>query len=156
MQATFKLVKLEPWHLASIEIQEHQKYFEARCKNPAYRVALAKDGGGITGILDHGPDVPPTIVGIAGIMPYEEGVGYGWSVLSKHFPKYAFRITKLIKEYCKEQLAENYHRIEIQAQDDFLPATRWAEMLGFEFESVRKQASPFRDDMRVYVMLRED
>ena len=155
MQATFKLVKLEPWHLASIEVQDHQKYFEVKCKDPAYRVALAKEGG-ITGLLDNGPDVPPTIVGIAGIMTYEEGVGMGWSVLSKHFPKYARRITRLVKEHCKEQLQTTYHRIEIQTQDDFAPANRWAEMLGFEFEAIRKQASPHRKDMRVYTMLRED
>lgn len=155
MQATFKLVKLEPWHLASIEIQEHQKYFEAKCKIPAYRVALAKEGG-LTGIVENGPDQPPTIVGIAGIMQYEEGVGYGWSVLSKHFPKHALSATRMVREYCDEQLREKYHRIEIQTQDDFAPANRWAEMLGFKLESIRKQGSPFRQDMRVYVRLRED
>ena len=154
MQTTFKLVKLEPWHLKAIDIQEKQKYFEAKCNDAQFRVALAQQGG-VTGLLDFGPNAAPKIVGIAGIIPYEEGVGMGWSVLSTEFPKYALRCTREIKRYCAEKLRTTFHRIEIQTDAQFQQANRWAEMLGFEFESVRKQGSPFRQDMNVYVMLRE-
>lgn len=155
MQPTFKLVPLEPWHLTAIDIQEKQRYFSAKCADPAFRVALAQ-AGGVTGLVDYSEGKAPLIVGIAGILPYEDGVGMGWSVLSTSFPKYATRATREIKRYCKEKLATTYHRIEIQTDADFEQANRWAKMLGFEFESVRRQGSPYRQDMNVYVMIREE
>lgn len=151
----FKLVKLEPWHLAEIDIQPRQKYFEEKCQDPAYRVALA-EAGGVTAIVDNGAGQAPTIVGIAGIMEYDKGVGMAWAVLSTHFPKYAVQATREVRRYCAEQLATNYHRIEMQADTTFPQACRWALMLGFEFESVRKQGSAFRHDMNVYIKLREE
>lgn len=154
MQPTFKISKLEAWHLASIDIQEHQKYFAEKCKDAQFRVALAMTGG-VTGYLDFGEEQPPKIIAIAGIIPYEEGVGMGWSVLSKNFPSYATRCTREIKRYCAEQLKSKYHRIEIQTETAFKPANRWAEMLGFKFESIRRQGGPFRQDMSVYTMIRE-
>lgn len=155
MQPTFKITNLEAWHLAAIDIQEHQKHFAKKCEDARYRVALAQQGG-VTGYLDYGEGKPPVIVGIAGIIPYEDGVGMGWSLLSKSFPKYATRCTREIKRYCAEKLKTTFHRIEIQTDAEFAPANRWAEMLGFKLESVRKQASAYRRDLRVYVMLRED
>lgn len=149
MQQTFRITTLAPYHLADIAIQEHQEYFAIQCKDPSFRVAVAQNGG-FAGVIEETGEV----IGIAGITPYGEGVGIGWAVLSKNFRKYAVRITRAISAYLDEAIKEKYHRIEVHTDTTFPEASRWAEMLGLEFESVRKQASPYRQDMRVYVKLR--
>lgn len=155
MQPTFKIVPLEAWHLAEIDLQDEQKYFEAKCQDVNFRVAIAREGGE-TAILDYGEGKAPVILGCAGVMRTVDGVGIAWSVLSKYIGKYMTRSTRYIKKYLQEKLATEFHRIEMCANDEFKAACRWAEMLGFEYESTKRQATEYRQDVRVYVMIREE
>lgn len=150
----FKKVKLEPWHLSMIDLQEQQMSFAIQASDPAFRVAIAQQGG-YTGLLDFGEDKAPVVVGCCGVAKTDEGVGIAWAVLSKTFPKYALNFTREIKKYLQEQMETNYHRIEANVNAEFPQAKRWVEMLGFEYEFTKKQANAYRQDVHEYVMLRE-
>lgn len=154
MQPTFNVVKLEPWHLSMIDLQDKQQYFATKAADPAFRIAVANQGG-YAGLLDFGPDKAPVVTGCCGIAPIDTGVGIAWAVLSKSFPRYAVRYTRFIKNYLQEQLATDFHRIEAEVNVSFLEAKRWVEMLGFEYEFTKRQADAYRQDVMVYAMIRE-
>lgn len=145
------IVPLQAEHLLHIDLQEKQKHVAERCKLKEYREALANQLSWVA-IADG------KIIAIAGIVSYEDGVGIGWALLSKHFKKYAVRITRAIKKYLYNlvNIEKRYHRIEIHVDTTFKEAVRWAPLLGLEYESTRKKASPYRQDMQVYVILEEE
>lgn len=146
-----EIVPLQAEHLAHIDIQEKQRYFKEECTSAEYREAIAKQGGWV--LIADG-----RIIAIAGIVPTDKGVGIGWAVLSTHFKKYALRVTRAIRKYLDKVVnkEKTYHRVEVHVDTTFKEAVRWAKLLGLTYESTRKKATAYRQDMQVYVILEKE
>lgn len=154
MADEIRMVPIEAWHLAEIDMQEMQSYAAELCKDPRYRVMVAQ-AGGVTMLIDHGKDKKPTIICCCGIIKIDKGLGVTYAYLSKVFPKYAVRVTRAVKKYLEDALAHDFHRIETQADVNFPESNRWNKMLGFKYEYTKKQATAYRQDVNTYAMIRE-
>ena len=153
--ADVKVVPLEGWHLAEIELQPMQAYAATKCEDPRFRATLANNTDGYTMLVDNGEGEKPTIIAVCGVITEDTGLGSAYAFISKHFRKYSLRLTRGIKKFLEEKLATKYHRIESVACVEFEEALRWHHILGFKLESIKKQATVYRQDVALYAMIRE-
>lgn len=120
------IVPFIPAHLEGFQEQEWQKDFAGLFKNAAYVDMLAREGGGISGIVDG------RAMAIAGVMPLYEHIGLAWALIDKRAGPYMLPITRAVRADLEERF---YPRIEIHVLRGFEQAHRWAKMLGFVNET---------------------
>lgn len=152
MSMIFKMEPLQRWHFDYLELQPQQKYLEDYCKSHPDYLDKVVACGGTAGVLYGEGD--PICVGMAGFVEQEEGVATGWAIISTKFPKYALRATRAIRSAIDEAIQTKYHRIQMEADVTFPEACRWAEMLGFNYESTKHQGNSLRHDVAVYAITR--
>jgi hypothetical protein len=90
------------------------------------------------------------VVGIIGGSIISKGVWEGWFYLGKKGSKYAKSLVRTCRHFSDLVVEHDVHRLQIAVLDEY---KKWAESLGFQFESVVKNYHRNLDHT-MYVKLR--
>ena len=140
------VIPYKPEHLLSIELQEAQEFMYDYI-TPEYATGLARASDAYTTINDNGD-----ILFCGGLAEYWNGRAMMWSFLSRHLNPRLF--VKLHKKVLKYLAMQDYHRIEVSIAEEHAEGIKWAELLGFERESLMKKYTPDAQNSFMYVRLK--
>lgn len=89
---------------------------------------------------------------IIGAQPYWQGRSTIWSLIGnvESWPKFHKQAVKTINDYVK---THNVLRLELTTEAGFIESERWAEMLGFKFESLMPKFGVDGRDHKMWVVL---
>ncbi len=92
------------------------------------------------------------VLGCAGITHLWPGVGEAWSMFSSEIRTKPFFLHRAVKNGL-DNLGTlfGYHRIELFVAAEFEVGQRWARVLGFELEGIRRKYTPDKKDIVVFV-----
>jgi RimJ/RimL family protein N-acetyltransferase len=94
------------------------------------------------------------VIGCAGIKPMWRGVGTAWTMLSPNLRKHPFFLHRAVKRHLERlAISRGMHRVEMVVMNQFEVGKRWAKSLGFASEGVRKQYTPDKQDIEMFVRL---
>lgn len=130
-----------PEHAAAIELQAMQ----------------AGERGEGWGFAGNGPawtvrDSVGRIIACMGFVKADPGYAIAWALLAEGKRNALVEMTRRTRAVLD---GSGWRRVELHTRADFEPAMRWAELLGFSVESVRRKAAPDGGDMLVWVRLGE-
>ncbi len=77
--------------------------------------------------------------GCAGVQELEPHRGRAWALIHERIGQRFFQFHKAVMSFLDEC---KYQRVELATQDGFIPAERWAEMLGFRWEGCMEKYFP--------------
>lgn len=131
-----------PEHAAAIELQamqagERGEGCDYAAGGPAWTV---RDGNG-------------RIIGCLGFIKVAPSYAVAWALLAENKRNSLVALTRVARRVIE---GAGWRRIELHTRADFEAAMIWAEMLGFEIESVKRKAATDGGDVLVWVRLRED
>lgn len=132
------VIPFEASHIARMDIQPGQRVLISHLPL-AYIEQLPKAGPALTA-EDQG-----RILACAGIAHQGYGVGILWACVASGTHSYFIRLDRCVRRFLE---IPRLRRIE--ATTDFEPGCRWLELLGFEFEGVKKKYGPDGKDHRAY------
>lgn len=145
----FELERIRPEHFDEIKGQESQIYFSnLLLKHPEYKEMICKQSIGRAGRLDG------DIIAICGITCVTEYLGEGWAYFSKDLPKGLIKVIKAIKKFINSQ--KQFRRIQCTVDVHNTQAIRFAEVLGFKFESILKSYGPDGHDHAMFTIIRRN
>lgn len=90
------------------------------------------------------------VIGCAGVIEFWPGRSQAWALLSDTFPVYLRDVHRAVKLFMKSY---EVARLECVVDPRNDKALRWAEHLGFSFESVMKRYTPNGDTQIMMVRL---
>lgn len=135
------MVPFEPWHLTWLALQPSQLALSSTL-TVAHGLALQQSGPAYTAMA--GMDV----IGCAGVVEFWTGRAQVWALLSEQFPCYALAMHRAVKTFLRSyQVA----RLECVVDPRLPKAVRWAEHLGFTFESVMMRYTPSGESQHMMV-----
>ena len=140
----FAVVPYEAWHLRTIALQPHQEHLGAFLESSGFAERLQLAGPCWTALVDGAP------VACAGFEEHWNGRSGAWAVLSDRAGKHMVALTRAVRLALLNHSAE---RIETTVLEGFEEGVRWAKVLGFEDEGVRKRYHQGRDH-RAFVLLK--
>lgn len=80
------------------------------------------------------------------------GVCTAWMVTGEGFEAQARYVLPMQRQLCRSMYeALNVHRMQLEVDKARRDAMRWAESLGFEYETVLKRAGPYAEDYAIYL-----
>lgn len=95
------------------------------------------------------------IVMCGGFIETRQGVASCWAIIDKDIygssMLWAHRVTV---EKIDNALEDRFHRLEMTVNTDFPQGSKWAKMLGFEFEGLLKKYDPWGNDHIMYARTR--
>lgn len=142
----FEVVPFAAGHLAQLSLQPAQQVsLWADGDGAGYAEALAASGYAWTGLADGRP------IACAGIVEQWRGRGLAWALLSTEAGGHFVRVTRAVQRALD---LSPLRRIEMHVDCHFAAANRWAEMLGFQCESVMRSFNPEGRDAFMYVRIR--
>lgn len=95
------------------------------------------------------------IIACGGVIPMWDGRATVWGIIDKSVVGSSMIwVHRFVKEHIDDALESRFHRLEMTVNMDFPQGSRWAEMLGFEFEGILKQYDPWRNDHIMYARTR--
>lgn len=105
----------------------------------------------------------PVIVGkfdgelicIGGWYQISPGVLQSWMLFNKAARPHAQEIAEKINEQLTQALDENYHRVQTFVFEGKKDLEKYAEIMGFQWESVMKSFGPNKEDVIIYRMVKE-
>jgi len=110
-----------------------------------YGRALCAAGEGFTAFAG------VTVIACAGVVRCWPGRAQAWSLMSEHLPQYKKSIHKAVTRYLDRCVVR---RLEMTVDPTHAAAMRWAERLGFTYESTMPGYGPFGETHAMYVRLR--
>jgi hypothetical protein len=125
----FSVVAYEPWHLRAIALQPHQEHLGAFIDGPL--PDQVHIGGTAWTAMAHGQPIA-----CGGFRPEWPGRSSCWAVLSDHASRHMTALTRAVRRGLAEHPDD---RIETTVQEDFGPGHRWARLLGFADEGIRRR-----------------
>lgn len=119
------VVPFIPAHLESIEVIEEMSFITPYLKDENYANMLT-EGEAYTGLVDG------KVIACSGAIKINEYRYVAWALMGKDSGKHMLQITREIKDFYKRFKGK---RLEIEVEEGFKKAHRWAKMLGFKNET---------------------
>ena len=138
-----KLVPYEPW---MYELCAFEYLMDAETIK-IFSIAYSLRG------TSYGIEHDGCIVGCAGIYELWPGVAEAWTLFSQEAKNHPYFIHKMTKRIVHNAAKEKpYHRIHAVVRKNDPIAIRWAERLGFEYESTMKRYGADMGDFDMMVL----
>lgn len=142
----FELERIRPSHFDEIKGQKSQIYFSnLLLEHPEYKEVICKQSIGRAGRLDG------DIIAVCGITRVTEYLGEGWAYFSDDLPKGAISVIREIKKFINDQ--KQFRRIQCTVDIYNTKAIRFAEVLGFKFESILQSYGPEGHDHAMFTII---
>jgi RimJ/RimL family protein N-acetyltransferase len=122
-----RIVPYAPHHLHRLALQPHQQHLGPLLRENGWAEEVVESGPCWTAFADGEP------IACAGLHECWEGRAVAWALLSEAAGRHMHALTRLVRRALEMHPAS---RIEAHAQLDFVPALRWARLLGFTPEAV--------------------
>lgn len=141
-------VRFEVRHLEEIEPRDYDRMFLGEFRDLEVLGHALADGGPAVSFLGDGG-----VLGAAGILRLQRGVGEAWLTLSAAFPaarpnrRWA-ELTQLLNEELTRQMPDPFHRLQTAIPNGFAPGHRFAGRLGFEPEGIMRRYGPDGSDFQ--------
>lgn len=136
-----KIIDFEPEHVLCIKPQQRQSFMKLDLDYGKYLAT----GNCFTGIHDG------KVVAIGGILTIYPGRGYLHMIVADGMPHQWIKLYRAARRLI-DAVGDEFVRLE--AMSNFDEASRWLELLGFEFEGVLRRVMPDGTDARSYSIVR--
>lgn len=136
------IIEYEPAHLLAIQWQRGQEGFGS---TEAHAKAVATSWSVKTAVQDG------IVVACAGIMEVWAGRGMAWAAIDHRISRKT--LLEVHRAVMPELDRAPFHRLEMYVKPGFAAAWRWAEALGFSYESTLRKGSPDGSDLFVFARL---
>lgn len=93
-------------------------------------------------------DVDQSIIGCGGLALEHPGCSVAWTLL--HPERSGAHMLALHRQARKALAAAPTRRVQADCDPEFPPARRWLELLGFQYEGIRRAYAPDGRDMALY------
>jgi RimJ/RimL family protein N-acetyltransferase len=137
------IVPFKAEHLHVLRLQAAQAALGFDLLEYARQLELA--GGGWTALVDGAP------VACAGLVEQWHGRALAWALIGDAAGRHFVSITRAVKRALN---LAHYRRVEAQVDAEFSAGIRWAQLLGFEVESIMRKFTPEGRDAFMYVRIR--
>jgi len=142
------MISIVPYFPEHAWLMSHKGRFPCIGNDPlAYAKELWVEGLSFSAL-----DENKEVIGCAGVKPLWRGVGVAWTMLSCDILKHPFFLHRAVKrELTRIAIERKLHRVELIVMEGFEAGKKWARALGFESEGVRKQYTPDKQDIEMFV-----
>ncbi|WP_395017728.1 hypothetical protein [Dongia sp.] len=140
------IVPYAPHHLHRLALQPHQEHLGVALREQGWAERVSDAGPCWTALGDQEP------IACGGFQECWEGRAIAWAILGETAGRHMLALTRAVRRRLDRHPAK---RIEAQALIGFVPAARWAGLLGFAGECVLRQYHQGRD-YQAFVFLKSD
>jgi hypothetical protein len=144
IQCPVDVVPFEPWHLRELALQPSQLDLGSTL-TIQHGTALSQSGPCWTGMA--GMDV----IACAGVIEFWSGRSQVWALLSDQFPAHVKSVHRAVRQFLQ---GYEVARLECLVDPRNPLTIRWAEHLGFVYESTMPQYTPHGDTQLMMVRIR--
>lgn len=132
-------IKIQPAQMRDWPDNETERRFMAH--------GLSSQGRAFAIVSDDG-----VLLALAGVLENHKAHGTCWSILTVDAARQMTGVTRIVRRYVANV---HYARLDMKVRAEFHQGHKWAEMLGFEAESVLRCWAPDGGDMIEYVRIKE-
>lgn len=140
---TVDIVPFEAWHLMQLNLQPSQL---------SLSYTLTMEHG--TSLVKAGPCysamVGVEVIACAGVIEFWPGRSQAWALLSDVFPAHVKSVHKAVRDFMRSYKVD---RLECVIDPRNENTIRWAEHLGFEYESTMRRYTPSGDTQVMMVRI---
>jgi hypothetical protein len=139
-----RIVRFRPEHLKWLTLQSAQQADLAWIERPEYGAALSLAGESYTVLAGGHP------VACIGVQEHHPQRAEAWALLGDDCGPHMRAITRAVLGWLQ---TTRYLRVEANVATEFTAAQRWATMLGFHAEGVRRAYLPSGEDATSYARI---